>query len=63
MPSPFISADDSFYMGKCRSCRYSVALDWSDAALGCALHGDAEPSMVHLNWSCREYEYDPGSLG
>lgn len=63
MPSPFLSAEDSFYVGKCRSCRHSVCLDWSDAAMGCALHGDGEPSMVHLHWTCERYEYEPGSLG
>lgn len=63
MSAPFLSPADAFYVGKCRSCRYSVELDWSDAAIGCALHGDSEPAMVNLHWTCRSYEYEPGSLG
>lgn len=60
----FLGADDSFYVGKCYSCRNSIGLDWSDAFIGCTAHAKQdEPAMVHLNWSCEKYEYDPGSLG
>lgn len=66
MNPPFLTADQSFFMGKCQSCRHA----WEEKGymshsvwLVCHECEAAEPMTVKPHHTCPMYEYEPGSLG
>lgn len=63
MDHRIIPTERDFFVGKCETCVHSIGLAWTDMHIGCKLHGESEsePSMVHRNWSCGRYDYEPGT--
>lgn len=63
MNPPFLTADESFFLGKCQSCRHSEEAGHKRAVFLFCRFEPAAPEVTRPQWKCTRYEYEPGSLG